>query len=346
MASTSNRPFLKVSFLLGIIIVGFWLASFFPDLVLTLILSTLVAFVLKPVVRFLEFRLGLRRSLSIFVVFLLSGGLLYQIASDGLPVLIDTVQTMYDNFRKFPFEEKLNDAARGLATSIPFVSADDISKMVHNIIDGGLKFLESSLSGAVGFIVNLAIVPFVTYFILAEGDSALKKLIQRVPNKYFEMTLNVLNKIGKDLIGYMRGWILDSIIIGILSVVGYKIIGVENAILIGAVAGVANLIPYLGPVVGAVPSFLISLTQFGDFRLVLPIVIVTVTIQMIDNIIVQPLCFAKTIDLHPLTVIVVLLVGNTMLGVAGMVVAIPIFTILKASAVETYWGLRNYHITA
>ncbi|MEX0602155.1 MAG: AI-2E family transporter, partial [Bacteroidota bacterium] len=168
----------------------------------------------------------------------------------------------------------------------------------------------------------------------------------RVPNKYFEMTMNVLNKIRRDLVGYLRGWILDSLIIGLLSMLGLWVLGVDNPILIGAIAGVANLIPYLGPVVGAVPAFLVSITQFGDFRLLVPIAVLTVAIQTIDNIVVQPLCFSKTVDMHPLTVILVLVVGNQLMGIVGMLFAIPIATILKVSVRETYWGLKNYRITA
>lgn len=344
--TTANRPFLKVLFLLGIIILSFWVASFFPDLVLTLIISGLTAFVLRPVVLFLEFRLGLRRSLAIAVVFLLAGGATALFAIEVVPILVDRVKSMYDGFKSFPFDEKLNEATRGVAANIPFIDPNDMTQKVHTVITSGLQMLGDGLGAAAGFVVNLAIVPFITYFILAEGDSALKHMIRRVPNKYFEMTLNVLNKIQRDLVGYLRGWILDSIIIGILSIVGYQVIGIEYAILIGVVAGIANLVPYLGPIVGAIPAFLVSLTQFGDFQKAVPIIVLTFAIQLVDNTVVQPLCFSKTVDMHPVTVIFVLIIGNTMMGVAGMLVAIPLATILKASATETYWGLKNYQITA
>ena len=217
---------------------------------------------------------------------------------------------------------------------------------MYGVIAAGTEFFGQFLDGLASFLVNLAIVPFITYFILAEGDLAFKHLIEKVPNKYFEMTLNVLNRMQKDLVGYMRGWILDSIIIGLLSVVGYMIIGVEYPFLIGAVAGVANLVPYLGPIAGAVPAFLVTLTQYGDFQMAVPIIVLTFTIQMIDNTIVQPICFSKAVDMHPVTVIFVLIIGNTLMGVAGMLLAIPLATILKATGVETYWGLSRYRITA
>lgn len=342
----SNRPAIKVGVLLGIILVSFWIATYFPNLVVALIASALAAFILKPVVKFLEFRFGLRRSLSIAVVFLVTGAIVVVSAIELIPLVVDRIREMYEEFKTFPFDAKLAEVARDAATHIPIVNADTINEKIHGFITGGLEMVGNSVGTVAGLAVNLAIVPFITYFILAEWDSALKKLIEKVPNKYFEMTLNVINKIQTDLVGYLRGWILDSIIIGLLSVVGYYIIGVKYAALIGIVAGVANLIPYVGPIVGAVPAFLVSVTQYGDFRLLVPIVIQTFAVQMIDNIIVQPLCFAKTVDMHPLTVILVLVIGNELMGVAGMLLAIPIATILKASAIETYWGLKNYQITA
>ncbi|HWP82766.1 MAG TPA: AI-2E family transporter [Bacteroidota bacterium] len=345
-AITSNRPFLKVLFLLGLLLIGFWVASFFPDLVLALIASILVAFMLKPLVKFLEFRLGLRRSLAILLVFLIVGGSTVLAAMEIVPFIVNRVQGLYDQFKTFPFDQKLLEASQDLAEDIPFFTAEEVAAKTRSIMNGGIQAIGSFLENVVGLLVTLSIVPFITYFILAEGDIALKKLIERVPNKYFEMTMNVLYKIQRDLVGYLRGWILDSIIIGILSIVGLMLIGIDYPFIIGTIAGIANLVPYLGPIVGAVPAFLVSLTQYGDFRMLVPIVILTVTIQAIDNIIVQPVCFSKSVDMHPLTVIIVLVIGNQLMGVAGMILGIPIATILKASAEETYWGLKNYRITA
>jgi putative permease len=345
-SAVSNRPAMKVAALLAIILLFFWVATFFPNLVVILIASALLAFVLKPLVNLLETRLGLRRGFSIAVVFLLTGGLTVIAAIELIPLAIDRIREMYEGFQSFPFDAKLAEAARDASSGIPFVDPETVTQKVHAVVESGQAMFGESLSTVAGFAVNLAIVPFITFFILAGWDKYLKKLIERVPNKYFEMTLNVLYKIQTDLVGYLRGWILDSVIIGLLSIVGYYAIGVRYAALIGIVAGVANLIPYVGPVVGAIPAFLVSVTQFGDFRLLVPIVIQTLAVQMIDNILVQPLCFAKTVDMHPLTVILVLVIGNELMGVAGMLLAIPIATILKASAVESYWGLKHYNITA
>ena len=347
MTTASNRPMVKVLFLLGIIICGFWIISFFPDLVLTLIFSILSAFILRPLVSLLEFRFGIRRILSVSIVFLIIGGSLIVISILFIPFAIERLKTLYEGFKNFPFDQKLNEAAISLTANIPFTDPETVTQKVHAFVQSGLQGLSSFLASAAGFLVNLAIVPFITFFILTEGDTAIKKLIERVPNKYFEMVLNVIDKIQKELVGYLRGWILDSVIVGILNIIGFYLIGVNYAILLGIFAGISNLIPYVGPFFGVIPALLISLSQCGDFRQAFPIIAVTlVLVQLLDNIIIQPLCFSQTVDMHPVTVIFVLIIGNSLMGIAGMLLAIPIATILKSSAVETYWGLKNYRITA
>lgn len=346
MQFTANRPLLKVSVLLAILLACFWIASFVPSLILTLILSALLSFMLKPLVKTLEFRLGLRRSIAIACVFVLIGGGVVLLSMELVPVMIERTQLLYTQFKNFPFQAKLNDAARDLTKNLPFLDPESVSAKANAFISSSIESIGSAVEDIFSLVAIIAIVPFITYFILAEGDQAQKRLIERVPNKYFEMALNVLNKIERDLVGYLRGWILDSVIIGILSIAGLWLLGIDYPILIGSVAGVANLVPYLGPVVGAVPAFLVSLTQYGDFRMLVPIAVLSIAIQAIDNMVVQPLCFAKTVDMHPLTVIVVLIVGNELMGVVGMLLAIPLATVLKVSTVETYWGLKNYRITA
>jgi putative permease len=342
----SNRPFLKVAALLAIIIACFWIASYFSGLVLTLIVSGLTAFVMRPMVQLLEFRLGLRRSLSIAIVFLLAGGGTVLLLMQVIPLFTNTVRSMYDAFKVFNFDDKLNEVAVSLTAHVPFVKPEDLVKKANVAIDGGLQMLGNSVGTFAGFAVNLAIVPFITYFVLAEGDAAMKTLIEHVPNKYFEMTLNVIHKISSDLVGYLKGWILDSAIIGVLTIIGLTILGVQYSVLIGALAGVANLIPYVGVAVAATLAIIVSLTQLGNFSMLVPIGVMMLIIRGIDDTIVQPLCFAKSIDMHPLMVILVLIVGHELLGIAGLVVAIPLATILKASAIETYWGLKHYSITA
>lgn len=344
--ATASHALTRVALLLGLIILCFWIASFFPDLVLALIISALAAFILHPVVALIENRLGLKRTPAIALAFLTVGGAFISLLALVVPVLLERMISVHQQVSQFPFDEKLKELAGGLEGSLPFVNGEAVAQGVNSLIARAADTAGSSLGNAFGTVATLAIVPFVTYFILADGRRAYQFLIARIPNRYFEMTLNVVHKIKTQLVGYLKGWILDSMIIGILSIVGLLILGVQYAFVIGLLAGIANLIPYLGPIVAASLAIIVSLTQTGNFSMVGSIVIMTIIIRMLDDFIVQPLCFARSVDMHPMTVILLLLIGHEMLGIGGLLLAIPLATVLRVSAVETHWGLKNYRISS
>jgi putative permease len=344
--SISNKPFIKVVIIIGLIILGFWIASFFPDLVLTLIISTLTAFILKPLVRFLEFRFALKRWFAITIIFLLVGGITVFTLIATIPLLIGRVRLIYAQLQNFPIEEKLVLAVKELAAHIPFMNPSTIGDKIHTLIQQLLYSLGETTGTVASYLVNLLIIPFITYFILAEGDIGIKKFVERIPNKYFEMSLNIMDKLRRELVSYLRGLILECSIVGGLSMIGFMIIGVPYAVLIGILTGIANLVPYLGFITGAGIALIASLIQTGDFRMLIPIVILTAAVRLIDDLILQPICFGKSLNMHPVAVVLTLIIGHQMMGVAGMIISIPIATILRVSAKETYWGLKNYTISA
>lgn len=344
--SLFHQPAFKVTSILVLLTASFAFAALFPILLSALILSLLLAFVLRPFVRFFEIYVGMRRTLSVATVLLLVIAFLLFNAAKGIPVVLDNFRDLYVGYRNFPLDQKLDEMVRGIAKVLPFINPLTASQWIRNLISGAVNSAGETLASVASSAFSFLIIPFVTYFALAEGDKGLKHLLERVPNKYFEMTLNVVDKIQQDLVGYLRGWILDSVIVGIMNTIGFYAIGVQQPVLLGLVAGIANLIPYVGPFIGIFPVFLVAVAQTGDLSMVPSIALLTLIVQAIDNIIVQPLCFSKTVDMHPLTVIIVCIVGNQLLGVLGMLIAIPLYTILKVTAVETHWGLKHYRITS
>lgn len=262
--STSNKPFIKVLIIVALIIIGFWIASFFPDLVLTLIISTLTAFILKPFVRFFEFRFGLKRSYSIAIVFVLVGGISFFVLYETIPLIVNRIRVMYEQLQHFPFEEKLTIAAKELASHIPFVDPSTVGDKVHAFILTLMNSFSETTGTVASYLVNLIIIPFITYFILAEGDLAIKKFVEKIPNKYFEMCLNIMDKLQRDLVSYLRGLLLECSIVGALSTIGFMILGIPYAIAIGIITGIANVVPYLGPIAGMSVALLASLITTGE----------------------------------------------------------------------------------
>lgn len=119
-----------------------------------------------------------------------------------------------------------------------------------------LKIFFSGVVSTVLFII--IIIPFITFFILRDRQKIKNGVISIVPNRYFEMTINIIDKIEKQLSSYVRAWLLDAFILGLLSFIGLSIMGVNNAIIIGMVAGGGHLIPYAGPIVGGVSLLYLS----------------------------------------------------------------------------------------
>jgi predicted PurR-regulated permease PerM len=165
-----------------------------------------------------------------------------------------------------------------------------------------------------------------------------------MPNRYFEMSYWVTKKMGVELSRFVRGWIFDAFAVGFLSAIGLSILGIKNPISIGFVAGVGHLIPYFGPIIGGIPAIIISIVQFGDFSMLPNIVIMFLLVYTFDNGFIQPNVFSKSTDLHPLLIIILILAGSQVMGILGMLLAVPAATVLRTAAREIYLGYKNYRI--
>ena len=136
-----------------------------------------------------------------------------------------------------------------------------------------------------------------------------------------------------------------------LASIGLSLIGVKYALTIALFAAVANLIPYLGPIMGSVFGILVAVTitpgleGFNAYLfMVLKIVSVFAVVQILDNILLQPIIFSKSVKAHPLEIFIVIFAGANLAGILGMILAIPIYTILRVCFVEFYTGSRQYRI--
>ncbi len=338
-----NNSF-KVFLVIAFILIALWLLSLLGGVFVILIFSFLLTFLLSPVIELLEMK-GIRRAFSILVVYVLIGALIVGLLRTFLPPLIDQFASLEKAMRAPGFGKQISGIQDELQRKLPFVNFGDVSSRISQALAQlASRWLEIVTSAGSALMI-LVIVPFVAFFLLKDGERFMRRFVHMVPNRYFEMTLNVIHKIGIQLGRYIRAWLTEAAIVGALSMIGLTVMGVKYAVIIGAFAGIANLIPYLGPVVGAVPAVVISVVQTGNLSMVLPIVILFVSIRVIDDILVVPTVYSRGASIHPLTVVLLILVAAELKGVLGMVLAMPLYTVLRVVAKETYWGLESYHIT-
>jgi putative permease len=317
--------------------------TFFTDIFIALIICLLFALVLNPFVDFLQ-GLGIGRSFSILIVYAVIGVLLYSVVNLLAPSIIEQSDSLKRSYNEFQVSEKLKTTEKWIEKNVPYIKKGDVGKEIEHAVKASFAKAEDFISGVVSTVLFIIIIPFITFFILRDRQKLKNGLIGLVPNRYFEMTINILDKIEKQLSSYVRAWLLDALVLGILAFAGLSILGVNYAIIIGMVAGAGHLIPYAGPIIGGVPAILISVIQYGDLSMVLPIVILFTIIYILDSSFIQPYIFSKGAEMNPIVIIALILIGNQILGAFGALIAIPVATILKVSARETINGFRNYKL--
>ena len=211
------------------------------------------------------------------------------------------------------------------------------SQSIFNVIG-------SSARGALSAFTTGVIILFLTFFLLNSGGQMKKAFIQIVPNRFFEVALVLIQGLDRQLGDYLRSRLIQTIIISIIAAIGYWILGLRFALLIGIIAGLANLIPYIGPFIGAIPAIIVVFldSRFGLGWSLLAVITLTLVIQIIDNAIITPLIIGKSVELGPVTTIVVVLLGEQLLGLIGLLMAVPIAAMCKLIIEEVWTEFRGY----
>ena len=242
-------------------------------------------------------------------------------------------------------------------TSIEDRLTDVLPLQEGAILDGVTGVFETlfraeRLTGFVGSVVEfftdifyaVIVIPFVAFFVLKDGAQIRQSLYRLVPNRYFEITLAINEKVETNIGRYFRALFLQSLSIGTVATVLLSIAGLNSALAVGIFAGLANTIPYFGPLMGLLAGALVGIAQTGDFSLLPGVLIAMGLTQIADNVLFQPLIFSRAAQAHPLVILFVVLIGAQLAGIVGMLVAIPLTTIVRVTVQQILWSLRNYRI--
>ena len=307
------------------------------------LLAMLFAFVITPAVDWLESH-GLHRSLASTLMFLLSLGAFAVVVYFLSPLLYDQVLALQERVSFGEMRKSIPQLEDELLRNLSFLGVQKlgltgkIESLVSTLFDNILNIA----SGLVGLVIFVVMTLISTFFLLKDGRKLKKSLIEIVPNQFFEMSMSILHKIDWSLGAYLRGILMDAFIIGLITTFAMWLLGVPNYILIGLVAALANMVPYLGPPTAALTASTISVITLSTFAQV-PLILVTFAlIRLLDDSIVQPLTISQSVKLHPLTIIFTILIGAQLFGLFGMLFAVPVTGVVKVVASELYFGLKRY----
>lgn len=347
MTEKSLKRIIKISVWVLILALLFVLIFILSDLFLVLIFSILLSFIFIPFVNILE-KKGFSRVASTLMAFTGTGFFLYLILSFIIPQfvvqmnqLVQTIQTISIHDQSILLEAKIH-------RYLPFFQIGDLTKKFEDYMRSQIVNSFDQISGLISGIVSVAIlvviIPFITFFLVKDSRKIMKNFLHIVPNNYFEMSYWIFKKVSIALGRFVRAWIFDASFVGATMGIGLYLIGVNNALPLGVIAGFGHLIPYFGPVIGGVPAVVISIIQTGDLSMVPFIILLIVIVYTLDNGFVQPLVFSKGVNMHPVIIILLIIAGSQLFGVLGMLLAVPIASVIKTATKEIYFAFKNYRI--
>lgn len=321
----------------------------YSTLVAYLALAMILSYVLDPIVNRLQ-RMGLNRTLGITLTLSAVIMLVVYISTNVIPIFVAEMIELTNNLDTVKLEQVARSIETRLSEDYQFIPdgflEDNVSAVLSDLFDIGK--LSTVLSDAVGLFTNIfsavLVVPFAAFFFLKDGTKIRRDVLQLVPNKYFETTLTLIDKIERRLGLYFRSVLLQSILVAFSSWSTLSIAGLDNSLSVGISVGVANTIPYFGPIIGYILSIVVSIVETGDFSLVLVCMIAIFVVQMLDNLVFQPFLFSRSADMHPVAILFIILIGAETAGLLGMLVAIPIATVIKITINQVSWSFNNYQV--
>jgi len=244
------------------------------------------------------------------------------------------------------FTSQLNALEHWINTKFPMFGSIRFAAELTAKSAGIARRFSEDLSGLItSFIINLTLVPFIAYFMIRDGKTLKRRLVELVPNRYFEMSVIMLTRIDKQIGGFLRGRLIECIMVGITQALLMGIAAIfvpqHNVFLIAAVGAATNVIPYIGPILGTAFGTFLYLASGLPISSVYGLIIASVIAHLLDNIVIAPAVLSHNVDLHPLTVALVLVIGGQLLGILGLLIAIPAASTIKVVVQEFY---ANYQL--
>ncbi|MEH7272573.1 AI-2E family transporter [Neobacillus vireti] len=291
-----------------------------------------ITYLLHPIVEKLNEK-GLHRGLAIFLIyFLFFGGIGFGIYK-GIPAFISQVRDLAESAPILA--EQYRNWIKELQTHTR-EWPDGLQEQINEGIMGFERRLESLLTVIVDSLLNflnfafaIMIIPFIAFYMLKDFTVIKRAVWYLTPKSWRRKGTRFLRDIDESLGSYIRGQLLVCLIIGGLSSLLFWIFHLKYPLLLGLIIGVTNVIPYFGPVIGAVPAVIIAATS--SVKLVIITIVIVFGLQFLEGNILSPYIVGKSLHMHPLMIMVALTAGGEIGGILGMILAVPVLVVLKVS---------------
>ena len=305
-------------------------------------LAFALAYLLNPLVEGLE-RHGISRNSSIALVFILIVAvfaaiiflilpIIYNELSKLAVILPDTIQSLTKRIEQFRAQFK----ATGLPSRVALVLDQHLGQGEELVADQLNLFL-ANLPKALSTVTLYILSPVIAIYFLADWKILEQGFLRVIPQRWRMEWRRLWQDINHVIRQFVRGNIIVAVIVGVLIGVGVKLVGMEYALLIGLICGVSDLIPYFGPVIGAVPSVLLALIKSPGMAL--KVILIILIVQQLEGNVISPKLMGESVGLHPLWVVFALLASGEIAGFWGMFLAVPLAAVIRVVLKHIYFRL-------
>ncbi len=329
--------FLSLFIFLTFIIVIIQSGSLIYEILSPFIFAIILAYVLNPLVTYIE-KKGIKRLWAIFIIYFAIGLTILVFSVTLFPKLISEIKKLLNDLPQIGSSSynymysryvKYNNNIQSLPSEFNVikkalqVSVNKIENIITQIISNITSFLLSIFSR----IVNIVLIPILAFYFLKDVDKFKNILISIIPKFCRKEVINIAKDIDEVLSGFIRGQLIVAGLVGILTTISLLILRVEFAVIVGMIAGLTDIIPYFGPVVGIVPALIFA--SLGGINKVLWVIFIFIIIQQIESGIISPRVMGQNIGIHPIVVILSLIIAGKFFGIFGLLIAVPVVGIIK-----------------
>ncbi|EAK9421384.1 AI-2E family transporter [Listeria monocytogenes] len=313
-----------------------------------IILAGISYYLFNPIIDWLE-KHKWKRGWAIALLYLVIIGLIILLFSFVIPAVKDQIVSLFKSFPGYwdQVTQKFDEFSRSsLFDQIKDKLNTNMSDIMKTLSTKGTSVINSAIS-SIGSIVGtvtevvLAIVttPLVLFYLLKDGKKLPDFLLKMLPVNGRAHTRQVLGEANHQISSYIRGQIIVSLCIGILLFIGYLIIGLPYALTLAIIAACTSIVPYLGPAIAITPAIIIAIVTSP--WLLIKLIIVWCVVQLLEGKFISPQVMGKTLKVHPITILFVILVAGNLFGVLGVIFAVPGYAVLKVIVTHVFiWFKR------
>lgn len=338
---------LLILIMLGIIIYIYNAISFifeplkviFSTLVAPLILAFIFYYLLNPIVDWME-RHKIKRIWGVIILFIAIIGVLAGLVALAFPPIQEQVTSLVNNFPSYV--DSMGTTILSWVENTPLESAtsdfiewldgwvSNLPGVVVSYFDTAVSGLTSVFSTVSNVVVVIVTFPIIAFFLLKDDEKFFNYVLNIIPPKFRKDTKNIFATINEQVGSYIKGQLLISLSLGIMMFIGFTVIGLEYSGVLAIVATFTSIVPYIGAALAMIPAIIVASTI--SWFMVLKLIIVWVVVQFVDGNLVEPNIMGKNLNVHPLTIIIVLLVLGDLLGFVGLILGVPIYAVSRVLA--------------